>query len=72
MVFSINVSADVGRPSQRGGFIEQPVNSGLFELLPTLSLLALELQLMLTRVLLQLGPCAARATQMRAYNSRDK
>jgi hypothetical protein len=28
----INISADVGRASQRCGFIEQPINSGLFEL----------------------------------------
>jgi hypothetical protein len=36
----INISADVGRASQRCGFIEQPINSGLFELPPWFALFA--------------------------------
>ncbi len=43
----MNVSTNVSRPSRRGSFIEQTINSGLFELLLALSLFALELQLML-------------------------
>jgi hypothetical protein len=39
----INISLDVGRPSQRCGFIEQPIDSGLFESLLALPLLAFEL-----------------------------
>jgi hypothetical protein len=50
--FGVNVSADVDRSSQRRGFIEQPINPGLFELLLTLSLFALQLQLIVTSVLL--------------------
>jgi hypothetical protein len=37
-------SRDVDRSSHRRGFIEQPINHGLFELLLTLSLFALQLQ----------------------------
>jgi hypothetical protein len=41
----VEVSSDVHRVSQRRSFIEQPINFGVFELLPAFLLFALDLQL---------------------------
>jgi hypothetical protein len=45
---------DVSRSAQRRGFIEQPINPGLFEPFPTLALFPVQLQLIVTHVPFQL------------------
>jgi hypothetical protein len=50
----INISSDVHRSPQRRGFIEQPIDPGLLELLLAFSLFAFDLQLAITSILLEL------------------